>query len=120
MAGEMVIAGPRRAQCCITRTGYRGRSHRIESRRNQHDAFHHLSDCRRSKPVVTMSALLFDLHEAGGGHFSEVLARGLRGDVSDPRKFRRSQCAPIHQRMQHTDTRGVAGERSYLSKSGIV
>ncbi|MDB5901946.1 MAG: hypothetical protein JWM26_824 [Betaproteobacteria bacterium] len=67
-----------------------------------------------------MSALLFDLHEAGGGHFSEGLARGQRGDVSDPRKFRRSQCAPIHQRMQHTDTRGVAGERSYLSKSGVV
>jgi hypothetical protein len=67
-----------------------------------------------------MSALLFDLHEAGGGHFSEVLARGLGGDASDARKLRRSQCAPIHQRMQHTDTRGVAGERGYLRKSGVV
>jgi hypothetical protein len=67
-----------------------------------------------------MPALLLDLHESGGGHFREVFARGLRGDARDPRKFRRSQCAPIHQRVQHAGTRGVAGERGYLSKSGVV
>jgi hypothetical protein len=67
-----------------------------------------------------MPALLFDLHEARGGHFSEVPARGLRGNAGDPRKFRRSQSAPIHQRMQHAATRRVAGERGYLCKSGVV
>jgi len=67
-----------------------------------------------------MPALLLDLHESGGRHFCEVFARSLRGDVRDARKFRRSQCAPIHQRVQHAGTRGVAGERGYLGKSGVV
>src|SRR5258706_263668 len=40
---------------------------------------------------------------SNNARFAEVAS--LAGD---PRKFRRSQCAPIHQRMQHTDTRGVA------------
>jgi hypothetical protein len=55
--------------------------------------------------MITMSALLFDLHESGRGHLGQVFAGGLRGDACNLRKLGRRQRAPVHQRVQHDDTR---------------
>jgi len=110
LTGEMVVTGSRRAHGRIARTSCRRRPHRLQSRCHLHDAFDHLRDSRRGEPVITMPALLLDLHQAGGGHSCEVPARSLGSDAGDARKFGCRQRAPVHQRVQHCGTRRVAGE----------
>ena len=83
-------------------------------------AFQHPSDGGRGQSMVAMAALLLDVHEISGGHFREVCARRLRADTRDACELGRSQCAPVHHRMQHPRARRVARQRGDFRKSRMT
>jgi len=105
--GKMVVARPRRPQRYVSRTDEE-RSLTLQAGCHLHDAFDHLRDRLRREAVVSMPALLLQAEKADRSHTRQMTACGLWRDTADLRQLRSCQRAPVHQRMEHARTCGVA------------
>ena len=120
-AGEVVVAGARRAQRGIARADGELAARRApSSRRHLHDALHHLRHRRRGQPVIAVPALLLDGEQPRRGQARQMAAGGLRRDAGDARQLGRRQRAAVHQRVQHAGAGRVAGERGDLGERGVA
>src|SRR5262249_46758668 len=115
LAGQMIVAGAREAQCVVPNRA-RLIARRHLDRGDGDDAFEHPRDQGRRDAVIAIAPLLGDGDEPRLDELEEVLARSRTRDSGEISKFAAGQSLTTHQGSQNGRARRIPDERGDLDQ----